>query len=218
MEFVSDFRNRAGVMVKKECGSPLDLDKARSMGIQLEMGSVQLIELRTMRTTEASSDPQSRLPGRPQEEIRGAQHEPSTAKESHVAYAITYVEDLLLSHPQPTATAPLRLKGKPGPNRIDEHRKLAEHARAVFGKDLPDLPPIYYLRLAERLDSDDCITPPLNFDSFDAYLTPKLEGVKTRRGQIRARKSREREFRRLIINRLKRLPEFEALFGVRRDS
>ena len=193
MEFVSDFRNRAGVMVKKECGSPLDLHQARLMGIQLE-------------------------PGRAQEEIGGAQHEPSTAKESHVAYAITYVEDLLLSHPQPTATAPLRLKGKPGPNRIDEHRKLAEHARAVFGKDLPDLPPIYYLRLAERLDSDDCITPPLNFDSFDAYLTPKLEGVKTRRGQIRARKSREREFRRLIINRLKRLPEFEALFGVRRDS
>src|ERR1019366_4745809 len=45
----------------------------------------------------------------------------------------------------PAATGSPFPKGKPGPNRVEEHRRFARHAQNVFGDDLPTLPPKLFL-------------------------------------------------------------------------
>lgn len=113
----------------------------------------------------------------------------------------------------PAATGSPFPKGKPGPNRVEEHRRFARHAQNVFGDDLPTLPPKLFLAFAKAIDADPEIIPPPSYDTFAEYLAPKVPVVKSRKGAILARKTREQAFRTLIKNRLKSLPaaELEAL-------
>ena len=109
----------------------------------------------------------------------------------------------------PAATGSPFPKGKPGPNRVVEHRRLARHARKVFGDDLPTLPSRFFQDLVEVLDADSEILPPPGYRSFAEYLAPRAPEGSTRKGAILARKIKEQKFRRLIKNRLKRLPAAE---------
>ena len=115
----------------------------------------------------------------------------------------------------PAASKPSFPRGKPGPNRVEEHRRFARHAQEVFGDDLPTLPPKLYLRFVMAIDADPEIIPPPGYPSFAAYLAPRVPEASTLKGKLMARKSRETEFRRLIKNRLKSLPagELAALIG-----
>ena len=109
----------------------------------------------------------------------------------------------------PAATGSPFPKGKPGPNRVVEHRRLARHARKVFGDDLPTLPSRFFQDLVEVVDADSEILPPPGYRSFAEYLAPIVPEGSTRKGAILARKIKEQKFRRLIKNRLKRLPAAE---------
>ena len=113
----------------------------------------------------------------------------------------------------PAATGSPFPKGKPGPNRVEEHRRFARHAQNVFGGDLPTLPPKLLLDFAKAIDADPEIIPPPSYDTFAEYLAPKVPVVKNRKRAILARKTREQAFRTLIKNRLKslRAAELEAL-------
>ena len=113
----------------------------------------------------------------------------------------------------PAATGAPFPKGKPGPKRVEEHRRFAKHAQRVFGDDLPTLPPNFFQDFAAALDADAEIIPPPNYDTFAEYLAPTVPVVKNRTGAILARKTREQAFRTLIKNRLKslRAGELEAL-------
>jgi hypothetical protein len=113
----------------------------------------------------------------------------------------------------PAATGSPFPKGKPGPNRVEEHRRFARHAQNVFGDDLPTLPPKLFLDFAKAIDADPEIIPPPNYDTFAEYLAPRVPVVTNRKGAILARKTREQAFRTLIKNRLKslRAAELEAL-------
>jgi hypothetical protein len=113
----------------------------------------------------------------------------------------------------PAATGSPFPKRKPGPNRIEEHRRFADHAQRVFGRNLPTLPPRLFQEFAKAIDADPGIIPPPSYDTFAEYLTPRLpEGIDRKRA-ILARTTRDQAFRTLIKNRLKRLPaaELEAL-------
>jgi hypothetical protein len=113
----------------------------------------------------------------------------------------------------PAATASPFPKGKPGPNRVEEHRRFARHAQKVFGDDLSTLPPKLFLDFAKALDADPEIILPPSYDSFAAYLTPRVSEGTDRKRAMLARTTREQAFRTLIKNRLKslRAAELEAL-------
>jgi hypothetical protein len=131
-----------------------------------------------------------------------------------VPYVVIFPED----HTGDDITAPAATgspfpKGRPGPRRVEEHRRFARLARKVFGDDLPTLPPKLFLDFAEAIDADPGIIPPPNYDTFAEYLTPRLPEGTDRKRAVLARTTREQAFRTLIKNRLKRLPaaELEAL-------
>jgi hypothetical protein len=98
----------------------------------------------------------------------------------------------------PAATGSPFPKGKPGPNRVEEHRRFARHAQNVFGGDLPTLPPKLLLDFAKAIDADPEIIPPPSYDTFAEYLAPKVPVVKNRKRAILARKTREQAFRTLV--------------------
>ena len=131
-----------------------------------------------------------------------------------VPYVVIFPEDHTDKEvAAPAATGSPFPKGKPGPNRVEEHRRFARHAQNVFGDDLPTLPPKLFLDFAKAIDADPEIIPPPNYDTFAEYLAPRVPVVKNRKGAILARKTREQAFRTLIKNRLKslRAAELEAL-------
>ena len=131
-----------------------------------------------------------------------------------VPYVVIFPEDHTDKEvAAPAATASPFPKGKPGPNRVEEHRRFARHAQNVFGDDLPTLPPKLFLDFAKAIDADPEIIPPPNYDTFAEYLAPRVPVVTNRKGAILARKTREQAFRTLIKNRLKslRAAELEAL-------
>jgi hypothetical protein len=124
-----------------------------------------------------------------------------------VSYAVIISDTTDFAAPAPTG--PPFAKGKPGPNRIEEHRRFAKHAKRVFGADLPTLPAKCFPDFAKALDADPGIIPPPSYDTFAAYLAPKMREGANRKAEILARQTREKEVRRLIKNRLKRLPAAE---------